>query len=429
MIATDAEREPVVGGRGDGDRVQPSSGHGHRVAGVRAAEVGGRRGRGRARIAGVGGAEIDRRGRRRDGAGEARRADGAALGHGVGHDRRGDEERRDGGEETAGEAWHGVRPLCGPSVGRGRGDATDHPEERFHPAFRSVTRARSCTLEPPARSEPRAPMDFRILGPLEALDGGRPVALGGSRQRALLALLLLHANEAVGSDRLIEELWGEPRPAGAAKTLQVSVSRLRKALAEDLVVTRGHGYELRLDPERLDAHRFAAGLARGAQRAGRGPAGARRSGARGGARPLARPAARRPGLRAVGAARDRAPPGPARRGVRAARRGQARARAPRGGARRARDADRGVPLPRGPAAPADARAVPLRPPGGCAAGLPGRAPHPRRGAGDRARGAAAGARGGDPRAGAGPRRAGPAAPARRRPRRPRRPGRRPRGGR
>ena len=106
-------------------------------------------------------------------------------------------------------------------------------------------------------------MDFRILGPLEALDGGRPVALGGARQRALLALLLLHANEAVGSDRLIEELWGEPRPAGAAKTLQVSISRLRKALAEDLVVTRGHGYELRLDPERLDAHRFAAGLAEG----------------------------------------------------------------------------------------------------------------------------------------------------------------------
>jgi DNA-binding SARP family transcriptional activator len=106
-------------------------------------------------------------------------------------------------------------------------------------------------------------MDFRILGPLEALDGGRPVALGGSRQRALLALLLLHANEAVGSDRLIEELWGEPRPAGAAKTLQVSVSRLRKALAEDIVVTHGHGYELRLDPERVDAHRFAAGLAQG----------------------------------------------------------------------------------------------------------------------------------------------------------------------
>ena len=56
-------------------------------------------------------------------------------------------------------------------------------------------------------------MDFRILGPLEALDGGQPVALGGSKQRALLALLLLHANETLSSDRLIDELWGEQPPA------------------------------------------------------------------------------------------------------------------------------------------------------------------------------------------------------------------------
>ncbi len=64
-------------------------------------------------------------------------------------------------------------------------------------------------------------MDFRILGPLEVLDEGRPVALGGSRQRALLALLLLHANETLSTDRLIDELWGERPPAKAAKTVQV----------------------------------------------------------------------------------------------------------------------------------------------------------------------------------------------------------------
>ena len=106
-------------------------------------------------------------------------------------------------------------------------------------------------------------MDFRILGSLQVLDEGHVVSLGGSKQRALLAVLLLHANETLSTDRLIEELWGEHPPATAAKTVQVHVSRLRKALAaragsgsEDVVVTREHGYELALDPERLDAHRF-----------------------------------------------------------------------------------------------------------------------------------------------------------------------------
>jgi predicted ATPase/DNA-binding SARP family transcriptional activator len=111
-------------------------------------------------------------------------------------------------------------------------------------------------------------MDFRILGPLEALDEGRQVALGGSRQRALLALFLLHANETLGTDRLIDELWGERLPSRAAKTVQMHISRLRKVLgngsAEDgVVVTRKRGYELRLDPERLDARRFERLLGEG----------------------------------------------------------------------------------------------------------------------------------------------------------------------
>ena len=87
-------------------------------------------------------------------------------------------------------------------------------------------------------------MDFRILGPLEVTDEGRELVIASGKQRALLAILLLHANEVVSSDRLIEELWGEEPPASAAKSLQVHVSRLRRALegdgggADSVVVTR-----------------------------------------------------------------------------------------------------------------------------------------------------------------------------------------------
>ena len=113
-------------------------------------------------------------------------------------------------------------------------------------------------------------MDFRILGPLEVLDEGRAITLGGSKQRALLALLLLHPNETLATDRLIDELWGERPPARAAKTVQMQISRLRKALAgetgarsDGVVVTRERGYELRLDPDRVDAHRFERLVAEG----------------------------------------------------------------------------------------------------------------------------------------------------------------------
>jgi predicted ATPase/DNA-binding SARP family transcriptional activator len=102
-------------------------------------------------------------------------------------------------------------------------------------------------------------MEFRILGPLEVLDEGRRVALGGSKQRALLALLVLNRGETLGTERLIDALWGERPPATAAKSVQVHLSRLRKALApagSELIVTRGHGYELAIGPELVDAERF-----------------------------------------------------------------------------------------------------------------------------------------------------------------------------
>ena len=109
-------------------------------------------------------------------------------------------------------------------------------------------------------------MDYRILGPLEVLDGSRRLPLGGPKQRALLALLLLHANEPVSADALIDRLWGERPPATAAKVLQVQVWRLRKTLGSDAVITRAPGYLLQVGADELDLARFEqlVGEARGA---------------------------------------------------------------------------------------------------------------------------------------------------------------------
>src|ERR1044072_9056174 len=73
-------------------------------------------------------------------------------------------------------------------------------------------------------------MRFRVLGGLEATVDGQPVALGGRRQRAVLAVLLLHANELVAADRLVEEAWSGRPPAAAIGTLQTYISRLRRVL-------------------------------------------------------------------------------------------------------------------------------------------------------------------------------------------------------
>jgi len=101
-------------------------------------------------------------------------------------------------------------------------------------------------------------MQFRILGPLEVVDGDSVVPLAGVKQRALLALLLLNANEVVSSDRLVEALWGEHLPVSGAKALQVRVSQLRKALgvAGSVVVTRAPGYRLQIEGEQFDLARF-----------------------------------------------------------------------------------------------------------------------------------------------------------------------------
>jgi WD40 repeat protein/DNA-binding SARP family transcriptional activator len=100
-------------------------------------------------------------------------------------------------------------------------------------------------------------MEYRILGPLEVRSELGAVALGGIKPRAVLAVLLLNANEPVSSERLAVALWGEDAPARAAKTVQVHVSRLRKALDDpEIVATTPAGYRLQLHTDELDAERF-----------------------------------------------------------------------------------------------------------------------------------------------------------------------------
>ncbi len=109
-------------------------------------------------------------------------------------------------------------------------------------------------------------MEIRLLGLVEASHEGRALPLGGAKPRALFAILALHANAPVSADRLIEGLWGDHPPATAAKLVQVHVSQLRKQIAgaDGEILTRGRGYELRIDPDAVDALRFERLLSDGA---------------------------------------------------------------------------------------------------------------------------------------------------------------------
>jgi len=98
-------------------------------------------------------------------------------------------------------------------------------------------------------------VEFRILGPLEVIEDGQTLELGGQKQRVLLAMLLLHANEVVSSDRLIDALWPVRPPDTAAKALQVYVSQLRKTLGRTRVETRSPGYLIRIGEGELDLER------------------------------------------------------------------------------------------------------------------------------------------------------------------------------
>ena len=117
--------------------------------------------------------------------------------------------------------------------------------------------------------------ELRLLGPVQAVRAGRDVALGGPRQRAVLALLALDAGRVVPAGRLVEEVWRGRPPPGAAKTLRSYVSRLRSALAPEVaVVARGGGYALSAGPGQLDVARFERLVAEGQAALGGGEAAA-----------------------------------------------------------------------------------------------------------------------------------------------------------
>jgi DNA-binding SARP family transcriptional activator len=108
------------------------------------------------------------------------------------------------------------------------------------------------------------PLEFRILGPIEVLRGGQPIRLGGTRQRAVLALMLLNANRTVSSDRIIEEVWDSPPPETALNSLHVQISHLRSALEPERVLSapsqvilrRDPGYAIQVADSQFDLFRF-----------------------------------------------------------------------------------------------------------------------------------------------------------------------------
>jgi DNA-binding SARP family transcriptional activator/pimeloyl-ACP methyl ester carboxylesterase len=115
-------------------------------------------------------------------------------------------------------------------------------------------------------------VEFRLLGPLEVIDGTEPLPLASGKQRALLAVLLLSANRTVARDRIVDELWGDDVPESAQKMVQIHVSQLRKALPEPRLHTRAPGYAFEVDEDELDLARFQRLVADGRQALSQGEA-------------------------------------------------------------------------------------------------------------------------------------------------------------
>src|SRR5262245_65610155 len=99
-------------------------------------------------------------------------------------------------------------------------------------------------------------LEFRVLGPLEVRRDGEVIPIPAPKQRALLGVLLLHANEPVAQDELIDLLWGDDAPPTAKASLQNQVHAIRRALGAEVVERRPAGYVVHVQPGRLDLERF-----------------------------------------------------------------------------------------------------------------------------------------------------------------------------
>src|SRR5436190_16297709 len=116
-------------------------------------------------------------------------------------------------------------------------------------------------------------MEFRILGPLEVVEDGETVALGTLKERLVLGVLLLHANEFVSRERLIDDLWGEAPPPTARKAVNVYISKLRQTLTRDdhdPIATADGGYRLVVEPDAVDAGRVQLLIASAREHVSRG---------------------------------------------------------------------------------------------------------------------------------------------------------------
>ena len=242
-------------------------------------------------------------------------------------------------------------------------------------------------------------MEFRILGSLEVCSDGGELALGGRRPRALVAVLALHANEVVAADRLIDEIWGEDVPEGAARRCgSISLDSARRFRA-DVLMTRPPGYLLRVGPGELDLHRFERLVDEGRRLLADGPAADASARLREALAVWRGPRPRRLRLRGLRPDGRRPARGDQARRAGAADRRRPRPRASRRTGGRTQGTRRRAPAPRTLPRLPDDGAVPVGSAGGGPGRLPGCAPDPRRRARDRAQSGAPGAGAGDPSAG------------------------------
>ncbi len=129
--------------------------------------------------------------------------------------------------------------------------------ERPERLFQLVITGLPSEFAKPRTTSRREALEFRVLGPLEVLDaGGQALALGGQKQRAVLAVLLLEAGRVVPTEVIVDRLWGEEPPPTAITSLQNTISRLRKLLGQERLLTKPPGYAISMEPEELDLARF-----------------------------------------------------------------------------------------------------------------------------------------------------------------------------